>query len=103
MVGGTQDGYKVKLLGEDEYILGTDNNVLSSDLKGVFSNSCWLCSPTARGSYAGVMTIGRYKGINSYDNYNDNYLSIGFRLLVCLKSNVQLEESTDPNYDYILK
>ena len=55
------------------------------------ANAMWLASPSANYTYD-VMAVGSDGGVGR-TYYNDNRL--GFRPLVCLKSNVQLQESGD--------
>lgn len=55
------------------------------------ANAMWVASPSAH-STDGVMYVN-YGGFVSYGTCGNNYY--GFRPLVCLKSNVQLQESGD--------
>ena len=55
------------------------------------ANAMWVASPSAGNAYY-VMNVS-YSGLVNRSSYDGNY--DGFRPLVCLKSNVQLQESGD--------
>lgn len=98
-------GYKIKWATSTTYAnaisgLGTTESqyVLNSTTK---ANGMWLASPSA---YTSGFTINyimsvRYTGAASYDSYTSTIL--GFRPIVCLKSNVKLVEKEDGSYKII--
>ena len=105
--GGNQYGYKVKMLEDEEYGYSTDNWTILSDLDNLYykNEMYWFCSPSANTSYARIYYMGLYGGVNA--NYccslNNNSCATGFRPIICLKSNVQLEVNTNSEFDYVLK
>ena len=81
--------------GTDTEITGLDTSeslyVISDDTNAY---AMWLCSPSASFSY-NVMLVG-YDGY-VFSNYY-NYIIPGFRPLVCLKSDIQLEKQSEGKY-----
>ena len=72
-----------------DYLNSGDSLYVLPSSKG--ADAVWVASPSAT-STGYVMNV-RSNGIVAYDLYN--YTNYGFRPLVCLKSNVQLQESGD--------
>ena len=89
------EGYKIsKDNGENwstscSAMLSTSDSLYVPSSKG--AGAMWVASPSAADHYI-VMTVDS-SGYVNYSYYNINYY--GFRPLVCLKSNVQLQESGD--------
>ena len=91
-------GYKLRVNGgtwknntdsSSDYLDSNDSLYVLPISKG--ANAMWLASPSAiTPNYVMYVSCG---GDVAYDYYNYNYY--GFRPLVCLKSNVQLQESGD--------
>ena len=92
------EGYQVRVNGgtwknntdsRSDYLDSSDSLYVLPSSKG--ANAMWLASPSAdTPDYVMYVLCSGYVGKN---NYSDN--GIGFRPLVCLKSNVQLQESGD--------
>ena len=70
-----------------DYLDSSDSLYVLPSSKG--ANAMWVASPSA--NYASYVMYVDYDGLVAYGTYR--YL--GFRPLVCLKSNVQLQESGD--------
>ena len=84
--GGT---WKYNTDSSSDYLDSNDSLYVLPTSKG--AAAMWLASPSANNTNRVVHVY--YSGNVGYDTYNSNYA--GFRPLVCLKSNVQLQESGD--------
>ena len=92
------EGYQVRVNGgtwknntdsRSDYLDSSDSLYVLPSSKG--ANAMWLASPSA--NRAGSVMIVTCSGNVNKNDYDSN--SNGFRPLVCLKSNVQLQESVD--------
>ena len=82
--------WKTYMTDSSEYLNKSDSQyVVSTTEYGM-----WVASPSAENTYA--LAFVDNNGSVEYANYNDDY--VGFRPLVCLKPDVQLEQGADGNF-----
>ena len=76
---------------------GTDDSLyaISSSKKAL---KTWLASPYGMLGGATLNVIANLTGSLSHEQYSDYACNCGFRPLVCLKSNVELEEQSENKY-----
>ena len=99
-------GYKAKVTSILGYQISKDSNFVvaypgmldARDSLYVLASSkgasgCWVASPSQANSYS-IMFLGCDGGIGNCDC---NYGAVGFRPVVCLKSNVKIEKNDDGN------
>ena len=92
-------GYQIRMTSKDSWSITIGSMLKTSDSLYVITKQTdayayWLASPSA---YGGNNVM--YVGSNGFiDNYSYNYNGIGFRPLVCLKSDVTLEKVSDTEY-----
>ncbi len=103
----SEAGYKINI--EDNATTGWTNNITSvlnttdtnrlyvSDIETIYATAYWLAS-SAADSYGdfGILCVNNCGDV-SYSSFSDS--NFGFRPIVCLKSNVQLEEMPDGTYE----
>lgn len=90
----SETGYQVSNNGGTSYANNISGMLSTSDTLYVLpsaatsgANAMWLASPSAYNGYR-VMNVN-FRGHMTFSNYSDT--TVGFRPLVCLKSDIQLE------------
>ncbi len=102
VAGATSNtGYQIKKQESDDWSLSI-SDMLETEKPYVISDetnaiTMWIASPSNIGSNF-VMYV-TFNGILGYWGYNDT--GNGFRPIVCLKSEIQLQKSDDGNYTIV--
>ncbi len=102
VAGATSNtGYQIKKQASDSWSYGI-SSMLKTEKPYVISETTnayamWLASPSAYGS-SSVMDVYSNGDVSGASYDNDR---LGFRPLVCLKSDIHLEKSEDGNYTIV--
>ena len=83
------EGYMVSANGND-WTSGTTKILTYTDRTYVTTRSYWLASPSAHGAWD-LMVIG-FTGWRSITSQKTHYEMCGFRPIVCLKADTELEK-----------
>lgn len=104
----SEAGYKVKKQESDDWVtyipdmLAINTNTkdslycLNDSISLSYAKGYWLSSPCG-GNSGAVITVGSGGSLNA-DSFNNSAGDLGFRPVICLNSNVQLEKVSDTEY-----
>ena len=89
-------GYEISKDGGENWSTSYSGILSTADLQYVLdnhsgANAMWMASPAANNN-GGMMTVDHYGDVGR-NNYN--YGGLGFRPVICLKSNIKLENNAD--------
>ena len=104
----SENGYRVKKQESDDWgiyipnMLTSNTNTkdtlysLNDSTSLSYAKGYWLSSP-CDGNSGAVLTVGSGGSLNA-DSFNNSAGDLGFRPVICLNSNVQLEKVSDTEY-----